>query len=114
MTLPAVVFNNRFDHFSGRISDPAVRALLSDGQAYEHGTKLFIDPFQGTVRDEIVSVCLDSVTALQKGSHKGRHLQECCIFENSKLGRKEEKGRASNYTALYQGRVRETTLDRRT
>ena len=46
------------------------------------------------------------MTALQKGSHKGRHLQECCIFENSKLGRKEEKGRTSNYTALYQGRVR--------
>ncbi len=43
------------------------------------------------------------MTALQKGSHKGRHLQECCIFENSKLGRKEEKGRTSNYIAFISG-----------
>jgi hypothetical protein len=44
-----------------------------------------------------------------KGVAKGQHLHECCIFENSKLGRKEEKRRTSNYTALYQVRVGETT-----
>jgi MFS family permease len=69
VTLPAVVFNNQFDHFSNRISDPAVRAQLSNGQAYEHGTKLFIDSFQGALRDEIIGVYSDSLkTVWQVGT----------------------------------------------
>ncbi|TVY17886.1 Efflux pump FUS6 [Lachnellula arida] len=61
ITLPAVAFNNQFDHLSKRISDPAVRAALSNGQAYEHGTKSFVNSFQGTLRDEIIGVYSDSL-----------------------------------------------------
>jgi hypothetical protein len=61
VTLPAVVFNNQFNHFSSRISDLAVRALLENGHAYEHGTKAFIEMFEGAPRDEIVGVYEESL-----------------------------------------------------
>jgi hypothetical protein len=38
-----------------------------------------------------------------KGVAKGQHLHECCIFENSKLGRKEEKGSVSSSSPEAQG-----------
>jgi MFS family permease len=51
VTLPAAVFNNQFNHFSSQISDPVVRGLLRDGHAYEHGTKEFIEMFEGMLRE---------------------------------------------------------------
>jgi MFS family permease len=64
VTLPAVVFNNRFSHLSSRISEPGVRALLANGRAYEHGTRAFIDSFQGQLRDEIISVYEESLRSV--------------------------------------------------
>jgi hypothetical protein len=69
VTFSGVVFNNEFNHLSYRISDPAVRLQLSQGEAYEHGTKVFIDSFQGVARDEIVGVYSDSLkTVWQVGT----------------------------------------------
>ncbi len=56
VTLPAVVFNNRFNRLVMRISNAEVRTLLGDGKAYEHGTKAFIEGFEGAVREEIRGV----------------------------------------------------------
>lgn len=56
VTLPAVVFNNQFKGLVKRISDANVRAVFGDGKAYEHGTKAFIEGFEGAVRDEIRGV----------------------------------------------------------
>jgi hypothetical protein len=47
VTLPYVIFSNRFNHFSGQISDPAGRTLFSNGHTYGHGTKLFIESSWG-------------------------------------------------------------------
>jgi hypothetical protein len=41
------VFNNQFSKLLYRISDPAVRALLANGQGYEHASRTFIDRFGG-------------------------------------------------------------------
>jgi MFS family permease len=69
VTFSGVVFNNEFNHLSYRISDPAVRLQLSQGEAYEHGTRVFIDSFQGVAKDEIVGVYSDSLkTVWQVGT----------------------------------------------
>ncbi|KAL9120108.1 MAG: hypothetical protein Q9187_003342 [Circinaria calcarea] len=61
VSIPAAVFNNRFDALLLRISDPAVRAMLSNGQAYEHASRDFINSFEGILRREIVGVYTDSL-----------------------------------------------------
>jgi hypothetical protein len=64
VTLPSIVFKNQFDHLSGRIGDSATRDLLSNGHAYEHPTKLFIDSHHGVLRDQIICVFLNSLKAI--------------------------------------------------
>lgn len=63
ITISAVVFNNRFARFATRISDTAIRELLSEGQAYEHATGSFVNSFrdQPVLRSQIVSVYSDSL-----------------------------------------------------
>jgi hypothetical protein len=61
VTIPGALFNSRFDNLAYRISDASVRAVLIDGQAYEHATKSFIGSFQNPLRDEIVGVYTDSL-----------------------------------------------------
>jgi len=58
-TIPAAVFNNRFESLSYRITDPVVAATLSHGGAYEHATKAFL----GTVTDEVTQDQVMSVFA---------------------------------------------------
>jgi hypothetical protein len=47
VTIPVAVFNNQFSKLLYRISDPAVRALLANGQGYEHASRTSIDRFGG-------------------------------------------------------------------
>lgn len=61
VSIPAAVFNNRFDALLPRISDPAVRAMLSSGQAYAHASRDFINSFEGLLKSEIVGVYTDSL-----------------------------------------------------
>lgn len=56
VAIPAAILNNRFEDLSHRISDPSVRALLSNGRAYEKATKDFVNSFPVPIRDQIISV----------------------------------------------------------
>ena len=60
------MFNNRCSSLAGRIDDPNVRDFLVGGRAYEHATKLFVTSYQGTLRDEIISVYSDSLKLVWK------------------------------------------------
>ncbi|WEW56053.1 hypothetical protein PRK78_001488 [Emydomyces testavorans] len=60
-TIPAAVFNNRFDQLAGRISNSAIAAQLKGGKAYEHATKLFLEKLPNNIRQEVISVFSDSL-----------------------------------------------------
>ena len=56
-TIQAAVFNTRFAALQNIITDPAVVAQLSEGQAYERATKVFLDTITDTVvRSEVILV----------------------------------------------------------
>lgn len=61
VAIPAAIFNDRFETLSYRISDVAVRNSLTAGRAYEDATRSFVDSFQGTLRQEIISVYSDAL-----------------------------------------------------
>ncbi len=61
VTIPAAIFNNRFQQLLYRVSDPVAVAALANGQAYAHASSGFLDSFSGTVKAEIISVYVDSL-----------------------------------------------------
>jgi hypothetical protein len=61
VTIPAAVFNNQFNRSSYLISDPAIRRLFTDGQAYSRGTKAFIKLFDVQTQGEIRGVYADAL-----------------------------------------------------
>ncbi|MCJ1261276.1 hypothetical protein MMC22_001140 [Lobaria immixta] len=61
VSIPAAIFNNRFNELLSRISDPSVRALLADGKAYQHASQQFVDSFGGVVRRQIIDTYSDSL-----------------------------------------------------
>jgi MFS family permease len=61
ITIPVAIFNNQFDQNLHKISDPAIRAVLSGGHAYAHGTKEFMATLTPQVRSETVSVFVQSL-----------------------------------------------------
>jgi Major Facilitator Superfamily len=64
-TIPAAVFNNRFNVLARRIKDPSVIAMLADGSAYEHATKIFLDSIEDPViRSQVADVFSDSLKAI--------------------------------------------------
>ncbi|KAL9044410.1 MAG: hypothetical protein Q9214_002449 [Letrouitia sp. 1 TL-2023] len=61
-TIPAAIFNNRFDQLAPtRIQDPGVVRLLSGGKAYQHATRLFLDTLPPDVSRQVNSVILASL-----------------------------------------------------
>ncbi|KAK1975223.1 major facilitator superfamily transporter [Colletotrichum cereale] len=56
VTIPAAIFNNRFEALAGRISDERVREQLAGGRAYGFATRAFLEGVQGTARGEVVQV----------------------------------------------------------
>ncbi|KAI0856744.1 MFS general substrate transporter [Xylaria cubensis] len=54
VSIPAAIFNNRFDQLLGEVSDPTAKAALAHGGAYESASKAFIDSF--AERDVIISI----------------------------------------------------------
>ena len=61
-TIPAAIFNNRFDQLDpSQIQDPAVVALLSGGNAYQHATRLFVENFPAPVARQVSGVILASL-----------------------------------------------------
>ena len=61
VAIPAAIFNNRFENLSYRISDPSVRNSLTAGRAYESATSVFVNSFQGALRQEIIGVYSDAL-----------------------------------------------------
>lgn len=61
ITIPVAIFNNQFDQHRWMISDPAVSAVMSGGNAYAHGTKEFMSTLSPQVRSEVVSVFVKSL-----------------------------------------------------
>ncbi len=61
--IPAAVFNNRFGEISSRVTDPKVRAMLSNGKAFEHATRAFVKYLSSEdgTRDEVIDVFVDSL-----------------------------------------------------
>lgn len=61
VTIPAAIFNNRFDALSEKILDSDVRGLLTHGQAYEHASKQFLNSLSSQTRVQVVSVYSDAL-----------------------------------------------------
>ncbi|KAL1981931.1 hypothetical protein VTN96DRAFT_1995 [Rasamsonia emersonii] len=61
VAIPAAIFNNRFDDLSSRISDGAVRAVLSGDQAYEHATAAFLATLSDAVCTLVISIFVDAL-----------------------------------------------------
>ena len=61
--ISATVFNNRFDQLAYQVSDPTVRAMLSNDNAYEHATKSFVAalPSENGVRAQVIRVFVYSL-----------------------------------------------------
>ena len=61
-TIPAAIFNNRVDQLSGRFTNPTVLAALSNGNAYEHATKAYLDFLpNGAVRSQVIRAFADAL-----------------------------------------------------
>lgn len=64
-TIPSAVFNNRFNTLATRIKDPAVVAILTNGSAYEHATKMFLDSIKDPeVRSQVADVFSDTLKTI--------------------------------------------------
>ena len=61
VSIPAAIFNNRFDQLLHLIDDPAVRARLSNGKAYESASAALIRSFEGATRDQVIHVFTQSL-----------------------------------------------------
>ncbi len=61
-TIPAAVFNNRCTSLSYRVKATEIAAQLSNGRAYEHATKDFLDSISSNLtRDQVTSVFADAL-----------------------------------------------------
>ncbi|GAP90881.2 putative major facilitator superfamily protein [Rosellinia necatrix] len=56
VSIPAAIFNNRFDQLLGGLPDEAARAALSRGHAYESASAEFVNSFPDAIRDSIISI----------------------------------------------------------
>ncbi|KAI4199284.1 MAG: hypothetical protein LQ346_002593 [Caloplaca aetnensis] len=61
-TIPAAIFNNRFDELArGRVRDPAILSVLTGGQAYQHATRQFLDSLPREVARQVSAVFLETL-----------------------------------------------------
>jgi hypothetical protein len=60
LSIPAAIFNNRFDQLS-RQFDPSIRALFTRGQAYEHATATFIQSFEPETRVIVIQAYVEAL-----------------------------------------------------
>jgi Major Facilitator Superfamily len=59
--IPGAIFSSRCNALAYRVSDPAARGALADGQAYEHATSSFVRAFTGDLQQAIIGVYNDSL-----------------------------------------------------
>lgn len=61
VTIPAAVFNNRFNQLLHTIEDDDARIQLGGGQAYAHATAALVDSFGGKVTNQVRDVYSRSI-----------------------------------------------------
>ncbi|KAI1821135.1 MFS general substrate transporter [Xylaria intraflava] len=67
-TIPGIIFNNRFTELSYRISDPAVRAMLGDGRAYQLTSGAYLKTLEPGIRSEVLGVYLEALKVVWYGA----------------------------------------------
>ncbi|OTB09267.1 hypothetical protein M426DRAFT_316555 [Hypoxylon sp. CI-4A] len=68
ITIPAIIFNNRFNQISYRISDPIVRETLGQGRAYQFATGPYVQTLGPGVKSEVLGVYLEALKAVWYGA----------------------------------------------
>jgi hypothetical protein len=68
MTVPSIIFNNRFDQSSVWIEDMSVREALKGGRAYQLATGPYIHTLPQPVRGQVVDVYLDALKMVWFGA----------------------------------------------
>lgn len=61
VAIPSAIFNNRFSQLLGRIQDPQVAAMFTNGAAYQHATAAFLNSFSEPTKDQLIGVYTDSL-----------------------------------------------------
>ncbi|KAI0102206.1 MFS general substrate transporter [Nemania sp. FL0031] len=67
-TIPGIIFNNRFDQLSYRISDPTVREMLADGRAYQLTSGAYLKTLEPNIRSEVLDVYLQALKVVWYGA----------------------------------------------
>ncbi|PGH16794.1 hypothetical protein AJ80_05109 [Polytolypa hystricis UAMH7299] len=60
-SIPAAIFNNRFDQLLPTIGDETARNALGSGLAYSHASDKFVDSFDGETRSQVLNVYTQSL-----------------------------------------------------
>lgn len=61
VSIPAAVFNNRFQELLGGVGDADARARLQGGGAYENASKAFVESFGEKTRGQVIRVYAESL-----------------------------------------------------
>ncbi|KAI0435794.1 MFS general substrate transporter [Xylaria telfairii] len=67
-TIPGIIFNNRFNELSYRISDPTVRQTLADGRAYQFTSGAYLKTLEPNIRSEVLDVYLQALKVVWYGA----------------------------------------------
>ncbi|KAH8888998.1 MFS general substrate transporter-like protein [Thozetella sp. PMI_491] len=59
--IPSIIFNNEFDRFADRIVANGTRAMLLNGQVYEHATQAFISSLHGDTHEQVISTYVEAL-----------------------------------------------------
>ncbi|KAF2687577.1 hypothetical protein K458DRAFT_469444, partial [Lentithecium fluviatile CBS 122367] len=68
ISLPSIIFNNLFDHYSSRIQDTALRAELEGGASYGYVNSHLLDSLTGSLQEQVISVYTDALKSMRRGS----------------------------------------------
>jgi MFS family permease len=61
VSVPAAIFNNRFDQLLSGIEDPNIRSQLANGQAYQHASRDFLNSFSPDIRNQLITIYSESL-----------------------------------------------------
>ncbi|KAF1976200.1 MFS general substrate transporter [Bimuria novae-zelandiae CBS 107.79] len=64
ITVPSIVFNNRFDQLSWKIQDDVIRGALQGGRAYQLSAGTFLRSLPSSTQAQVYEVYLDALDAV--------------------------------------------------
>lgn len=68
ITVPGIIFNNRFNQLSDQISDVGVREALGGGKAYQLSSGTYIQSLPPDTKSEVLGVYLEALKAVWYGA----------------------------------------------